>query len=139
LFETSHQQKKRELDFSLEELFGSADVEVLDEMISKIFYSTGIPFRVADCEAVKAFVTRLRPACSLPSAERVAGGLIQTFHAKLLDKMLEDVSNSKYFYLVSDGWSSLRNDHYVNVIAVFNSIEMLQAINTTEEARLPKT
>jgi hypothetical protein len=117
-----------------------ADIEVLDEMFSNIFYSTGIPFRVADREAVKAFLRRLRPGYSLPSAKRVAGGLIRKFHAKVLDNMFELVSNSKYIHLVSDGWSSLRNDHYVNFIAVFNSsIEMkpllLQTINTKEEAQ----
>lgn len=117
----------------------SADDEKLDQLFANIFYQTGVPVRLAYHDSLRQFVRRLRPAYELPSSKRIAGALLIKAHLDLSKKINEVLDDAKYLHIVSDGWSSLRRDHYVNFIAVLNNNEMkpilLQTINTDEESQ----
>jgi hypothetical protein len=88
--------------------------EELDQLFANVFYYTGIPFRFADSESLKMFMKRARPAYLLPSSKRIAGGLLDSTHAKFQEILMENLQTEKHVHLVSDGWSSLWRDHYVN-------------------------
>ena len=94
--------------------------EELDQLFANVFYYTGIPFRFADSESLKMFMKRARPAYELPSSKRIAGGLLNSTHAKFQEILMETLQTEKHVHLVSDGWSSLRRDHYVNFLTVFS-------------------
>lgn len=115
------------------------EIAELDEYFANIFYQTGVPFRLADHHSVRKFVSRLRPAYACPSAKQIAGKLLDNAHKKFSESMNSVLEEAKYIHIVSDGWSSLRRDHYVNFIAVFNNEEMkpmlVHTINTGEEAQ----
>jgi hypothetical protein len=109
----------------------------LDELFGKMFYHTGIPFRFADSPSLKAFIAKLRPAYQLPSAKQIAGGILNNVHHKFKTELNSVLTNAQHIHLVSDGWSSLKKDHYVNFLAVFVNAEMnpllLKTVNTGEE------
>jgi hypothetical protein len=86
----------------------SEENEKLDELLGNIFYQTGIPFRLADHNSFKQFVQRLRPAYTMPSAKRIAGGLLKDAHGKLANELNVVLSDTNYIHIVTDGWSSLR-------------------------------
>ena len=96
----------------------------LDELFGKTFYHTGIPFRFADSLSLKAFIAKLRPAYNLPTAKQIAGSILNNVHRKFNANLTGVISDAQHIHLVSDGWSSLRKDHYVNYLAVFVNSEM---------------
>jgi hypothetical protein len=113
------------------------NTDELDELFGKMFYHTGIPFRFADSPSLKAFITKLRPAYQLPSAKQIAGSILHNVHHKFKTKLEGVLTNAQHIHLVSDGWSSLKKDHYVNFLAVFVNTDMnpllLKTVNTGEE------
>ncbi len=91
----------------------------LDAQFAKIFYSSGVPFRFADNEELIEFVRMLRPAYQLPSSKTVAGSLLRAASKKLTGGVKSLIVEQPQIHLVSDGWSSMKNDHFVNHVLLF--------------------
>ncbi|RHZ00579.1 hypothetical protein DYB35_011184 [Aphanomyces astaci] len=91
----------------------------LDKAYADIFYSTGIPFRFADSPALETFIKLAQPAYAPPTAKAIAGPLLNHAHQGMMAKMNQFVQDQTRISLVSDGWTSLRNDYMVNFVAVF--------------------
>ncbi|RHY87516.1 hypothetical protein DYB35_013809 [Aphanomyces astaci] len=96
----------------------------LDKAYADIFYSTGIPFRFADSLALERFIKLARPAYAPPTAKAIAGPLLNHAHQDMMAKMNQLVQDQTHISLVSDGWTSLRNDHMVTFVAVFPNKSM---------------
>ncbi|ETV65719.1 hypothetical protein H257_17606 [Aphanomyces astaci] len=86
---------------------------------ANIIFSTGVPFRFADSPALAIFVHLARPAYTPPSAKLITGPLLDRAHAQMENSMSAFMDNQPIASLVSDGWTSMRNDHMVNFVAVF--------------------
>ena len=93
--------------------------EKMDELFGNTFYHSGLPFRFADSESLKQFLFYIRPAYNVPSSKKVAGSLLNKAHSKFIDYVEDCLNSSSHIYLVSDGWSFMMKDHYVNHIALF--------------------
>ena len=80
---------------------------------------------------------RVRVNPNLPTAKQIAGSILNNVHRKFNANLTGVILDAQHIHLVSDGWSSLRKDHYVNYIAVFVNSAMnpllWETINTGEE------
>ena len=112
---------------------------VLDKAFANIWYSTGVPFRLAKSPALAKFVSLLRPAYNPPSSKTIAGSLLNNAHNEMTARLNEFMHDQDLVSLVSDGWTSQRNDHMVNFVAVFPTKSakpvFVKAVNTAETAQ----
>lgn len=94
--------------------------DAASQAFAKLFFRTGIPFRVADSLAMKDFVKKLRPAYVdlLPSAEVIGGTFLNKEYDDLFERGKSFLAGALYYSLVSDGWSNLRNEHMVNFVII---------------------
>jgi len=102
--------------------------EELDIFFGNMFYHTRIPFRFADSESLKQFMNKVRSVFKVPSSKRVAGDLLKA-HYKFAITLNHTIQEEKFIHLVSDGWSSLRQDHFVNFLAVFSRRKIEPLLN----------
>ena len=115
----------------------SADDKVaLDDSFANIFYSTGVPFSVANSTAMKSFCKRARPAWSPPSSYQVSHTLLDKAYNLFTISKNSYILDCQEICLVTDGWSNLRNQHLVNFIIVFPNSKtkplLYKTINTGE-------
>ncbi|RHZ09724.1 hypothetical protein DYB31_010634 [Aphanomyces astaci] len=112
----------------------------LDKAYADIFYSMDIPFRFADSPALETFIKFAQPAYAPPTAKAIAGPLLNHAHQDMMAKMNQLVQDQTRISLVSDGWTSLRNDHMVNFVAVFpnKSVNLVFDIKGSTSARQKK-
>lgn len=91
-------------------------VNDVQDKIAKLFYRTGISFRLADSEAFKDVVKSLNPALlnSIPSSRSLAGNLLDKQHDACMQLMNETLATKQNLTLISDGWTNVRHDHIVN-------------------------
>ncbi|RQM30323.1 hypothetical protein B5M09_012767, partial [Aphanomyces astaci] len=115
----------------------------LDKAYADIFYLTGIPFRFAYSPALETFIKLARPAYAPPTTKAIAGPLLNHAHQDMMAKMNQLVQDQTRISLVSDGWTSLRNEHMVNFVAVFPNKSVkpvfVSAISTVETSQTSRT
>ena len=111
--------------------------ERLDTSYSNMFYSTGIPFALANSAAMKSFLKEIRPSWEPPSAYRIGNSLLDKAYDVFEQCKANLLQQNTQFCLVSDGWSNTNNEHLVNFLAVFpannQSPILLKTINTSGE------
>jgi hypothetical protein len=75
---------------------------------ASLFYRTGIPFRVAESNAMKTFIKNIRPAYYdfIPSAATIGNSLLSEEYEELFELGQSYISNPRSYSLVSDGWSN---------------------------------
>lgn len=88
----------------------------IDAALAKLFFRTGIPFKVVDSEAFREFVALLNPAYSevMPKSYTVSGRLLEKEYTSSFNKLTEIVGDSTDLTLITDGWTNVRGDHIVN-------------------------
>ena len=91
----------------------------LDDLYANIFYSTGVPFALADCCAVKIFFKKIRPFWNPPSAYRISNSHLNKAFKVFVNCREKFTSDCNQICLVTDGWSNLNVEHLVNFVTVF--------------------
>lgn len=92
------------------------DVEDLDQLFADFMFRCVIPFKVADSEALKNFIKRLRPAYKVPSAYKVSNTLLDSKYSDIKGKVHRILESSNTYTLISDGWTNIKGQHLVNFI-----------------------
>ena len=94
--------------------------ENYDTLLANLFYRTGIPFQVIDSFAMKEFIKAVRPAyvTQMPSRKSLSGHLLDKAYGILKQKFDTWMNESKFYSIVTNGWSNTRNDHIVNYIVI---------------------
>lgn len=91
----------------------------LHHSCAKIFYKTGIPFRVADSSSFIEYQKQLRPAYKPPTARMISGSLLNEAYLNMVNNIFSKLENcNKKFSIVSDGWSNIRNESLINFVLV---------------------
>ncbi len=92
----------------------------ITESFATLFYRTGIPFRVAESNAMKDLIKKLRPAYSdfIPSAATIGNSLLTKEYDRLYERGKTFLANARSYSLISDGWSNIRNEHLVNFVLI---------------------
>lgn len=113
----------------------SSEKDVLDRAYADIFYTSGIPFRVAENPCLINFLKMLRPAYKPPSSKRIAGPLLKEAYDAEVERIKEKIEECAKISIVSDGWSNCRNNHLVNFIVDIPGKEsfFITAVDVGEE------
>ena len=90
----------------------------IDEAFARVFYRTGIAFRIADSHALRDFIKLINPEYEkvMPSAKVVSGSLLNNQFIKAQDKVNLIIGRKKDLILISDGWTNNRGEHIVNFL-----------------------
>lgn len=110
--------------------------DVLDRAFADVFFTTGIPFRVAEAPSLIHFLQLLRPAYKPPSARRVSGTLLTEAYNEEYKRVETKIKKEfTKICVVSDGWSNCRNNHLVNFVVTVPGKKpiFLTAVDVGEE------
>lgn len=90
----------------------------IDAALAKLFFRTGIPFKVADADSFREFVKLLNPAYAevMPKSQTVSGRLLDKEYTSSFDKLTNILKDCNDLTLISDGWTNVRGDHIVNFL-----------------------
>ncbi|ETI51356.1 hypothetical protein F441_05282 [Phytophthora nicotianae CJ01A1] len=91
------------------------------------FYSTEIPFRVAEEPSFQAMFDY-----KLPSRHQLSGNLLDTVYSREKDRVISLLKEASDLAIVSDGWTNISGDSIVNFVLVnprFSSV-LSKSINT---------
>lgn len=105
--------------------------DALDLAFANIFFSTGIPFRLADASAVGAFFKLVRPSWTPPSARVIAGRLLNTAHGAMVNDMGSLIMNAQRICILTDGWTNVSGQHLVNYVLSFPGTAFPPLLYTT--------
>lgn len=88
----------------------------IDEKISKLFFRTGMSFRIIDAPVFREVVAALNPAYAkvMPHASTLGGKLLDKEYDKSKAKLQEILENHTDLTLVTDGWTDTCGHHIVN-------------------------
>lgn len=90
------------------------DIAELDQLFAQFMFRCALSFRVADSKSLQAFIKKLRPAYTVPSAYRLRTTLLDYTYNEMkakTDKFMEDAS---FYTMISDGWTNIKGEHLVN-------------------------
>ena len=90
----------------------------LDSAIAKFLYRTAIPFNVADYQEWKDIWSLARPVYQPPKSKALKRTLLTKEYFKMKTSVKEIVKEAHSVSIVSDGWSNIRNEHFVNFILI---------------------
>jgi len=74
----------------------------LDRLFAKAIVETGVPFRLADSSALKAFLQALRPAWTPPSSRALRTTFLNEVHHDHMARVYEKVRGAARLALVTD-------------------------------------
>lgn len=99
----------------------------LDVALGKLFYRTGISFRVADSAVFRDFVALLDPEYSevMPHARTISGALLNKQYDDSFSMIKDVINNCNDLSLITDGWTNTRGDHIVNFLVKAPGMESL--------------
>lgn len=107
----------------------------IDAALAKLFFRTGIPFKVADSEAFRSFVKLLNPSYAevMPKSPAVSGKLLDKEYGSSFGKLTTVLEGCNDLTLISDGWTNVRGDHIVNFLvkAPGHSAIFFKSFNTS--------
>ena len=75
----------------------------MDKAFGKVFYSTGVPFSLANSPALVDFIRLARPAYTPPTAKAVAGSLLDNAHSDMTKTLASSLAEESLVSIVSDG------------------------------------
>lgn len=94
----------------------SKDTEQCDNLFADFVYRCAIPFRVADSQALKDFITKLRPSYVAPTSYRLRTTLLDAKYLAMKKKTDEYIAGTVSYTLISDGWTNITGHHLVNFV-----------------------
>ncbi|XP_049935506.1 uncharacterized protein LOC116258805 isoform X2 [Nymphaea colorata] len=132
-------KKRKTCQSTIETYFNSCGRAELDRMIGKFFFSSGIPFSVAENPYWKKFVTALANSKLSgyvpPSPERLRTSLLKDEK----DAIEQNLARKKFKWnttgvsIVSDGWINIQRHPSINFIAIASDEPIfLRTFDTSE-------
>ncbi len=86
----------------------------INTLIAKVFYSTGMSFRIADTAEWKQLFQSLN--VHTPCSNTLKTTLLETNYLQLKQQMRSLIHERTSITIVTDGWKNVRGDHMVNYI-----------------------
>lgn len=90
------------------------DIDELDQLFAQFMFRCAISFRVADSKSLQAFIKKLRPAYTVPSAYRLRTSLLDCTYNEMKAKTDAFLRDASYYTMISDGWTNIKGEHLVN-------------------------
>ena len=88
----------------------SSEKEILDMKMASSFYANNIPFNAANSKQYQQMVSGLRPGYAGPYCDQIGGKLLDKLTDVIDKELAEDITDNSTITLITDGWSSIRND-----------------------------
>ena len=107
-----------------------AESNELQLIFAEAVYGTGQSFNVVTNDLWKKFFKRLRPKFVMPTRKALANELLDSIHDKVSKMTNAFMDKSDYISLVVDGWTNVRKDAIINIIAMTPSPVFLKSIDT---------
>jgi len=89
----------------------------LNDMLVAMFCTEGLPFRLLDSAAFKAFMNELDPRYKLPTRQALSKCMIPERYVSVRSGLMASTSQSKVQAIATDMWTSSNNCSYVGVTA----------------------
>lgn len=109
--------------------------EDIDSALGKLFFRTGMSFRILDSVFFREFTKILNPSYAevMPNSRSLSGVLLDKEYKKKFDKLTRVVEESEDIALITDGWTNCRGEHIVNFLvkAPLHPPIFYKSINTT--------
>ena len=120
--------------------------EKCDQLFATFLFKCNLPFNIVENEHLKKFVSELKPSYKIPSRRTTTEVLLPKLYTKASEKIgtinnreiylqiqqsnENKLKNADVITLVLDGWTNVRNESIVNVIACIPQPIFLKSLPT---------
>lgn len=104
--------------------------EVLRNKYADAVYGTAVSFNAISNPMWKEVYNRLRPKFEVPTREELSKDLLKESYERVSKLAVAYVEKSDYISIVIDGWSNVRKDAIINVVAMTPEPIFLEPIDT---------
>ena len=104
--------------------------EELKSMFAECVYQTAQSFNASTHECWIKFFAKLRPKFEVPTKHELSNRLLDKSFEKVSSLTEDYICKADYISIVIDGWTNVRKDSIINIIAMTLSPIFLKSIDT---------
>lgn len=104
--------------------------DTLQLMFAECVYASGISFNAITNKRWLDFFHRLRPQFEVPTSHQLSNDLLDKVHKRVESMANVYLENSQFISLVVDGWTNVRDDAIINIVALTPSPVFMKSIDT---------
>ena len=106
------------------------ELDELQLMYAECVYANGLSFNSMSNQKWVRFFKRLRPNFKVPSREQLSNELLKKSYDRVSKLAVAYVEKSEFISIVIDGWSNVRKNAIINVVAMTPEPVFLESIDT---------
>ena len=107
----------------------------LQLLFAECVYASGVSFHAVTTKRWKEFFARIRPNFELPTRQQLGGGLLEKSYQKNVKTVDVYLEKTDYISLVIDGWTNIRKDAIINIVAMTPAPLFVKSIDTKGETK----
>ena len=113
----------------------SDENEALQTIFAECVYANSLSFNAMTGKMWTKFFKRIRPKFQLPSRDQLSNHLLDKSFDRISKLAIAHVDQSEFVSIVLDGWTNVRKDAIINIVAMTPTPVFVKSVDTKGETK----